>query len=112
MMNSESSFEFNFDDDIQDPDYTVFENDDLGGILCLDSDPDDHFEPLSTTPLGLINIISESSEDDQPTSIRIGLKVLDIILCVTKQLLFLLELQAPTVTVVKNVLLMYRMTKN
>jgi len=72
--NSDSSFEFNFDDDIQDPDYTIFEKDDLGGILAFDSDPDDNFEPLSTTPSGSINIISKSSEDEQPTSIRIGKK--------------------------------------
>jgi hypothetical protein len=37
---SDSSFEFDFDDDIQDPDYNIFENDNLGGILAFDSNPE------------------------------------------------------------------------
>jgi len=67
-------FDSSFDDDIQDPDYIIIEKDELGGILAFDSDPDDIFELLPTTPSGSINIISESSEDEQPTSISNGKK--------------------------------------
>lgn len=54
--NSDSSF----DDDIQDPDYLIIENGELGGILAFDSDPDDnYFKPFPTTPSGSFNNISE-----------------------------------------------------
>lgn len=70
----ESFSDSSFDDDIQDPDYIIIENDELGGILAFDSDPDDNFELLPTTPSGSVNIISESSEYEQPISIRNGKK--------------------------------------
>lgn len=74
--NSDSSFEFDFDDEIQDPDYHIFENNNLGGILAIDSDTENNFELLSTSPSGSINIIPESSEDEltPSTSISIGKK--------------------------------------
>jgi len=75
--NSDPSFEFDFDDDTQDPDYNIYENNGLSGILAFDSDPENNFELLSTSPSGSINIKPESSEDEQftpSTSIGIGKK--------------------------------------
>ncbi|KAL5246297.1 hypothetical protein ACI65C_013705 [Semiaphis heraclei] len=69
----ESNSSFEFDDEIQDPDYHSFENNDLGGILAIDSDPENNFELRSTSPSGSINIIPESSEDELTPSTSIGI---------------------------------------